>query len=119
MDEPYYALPRDTGKTSFPEIYMEEVEKVLVSTISSPIIVNGTFMGVAGVDISLNSLQENISKIRPYETGFITVFSKEGLVLASPEVAELGKKIDLPNELHTAIAEDKKYNIVVWLTGMR
>ena len=37
MDEPYYALPRDTKKTSFPEIYMEEVEKVLVSTISSPI----------------------------------------------------------------------------------
>ena len=112
MDEPYYALPRDTGKTSFPEIYMEEVEKVLVSTISSPIIANGTFMGVAGVDISLNSLQENISKIRPYETGFITVFSKEGLVLASPEVAELGKKINLPNELHTAIAEGKKYTFI-------
>ena len=110
LEGSYYALPRDTGKTSFPEIYMEEVEKVLTSTISSPIIVNGEFIGVAGVDISLNSVQEIMSKIRPLETGFITVFSKEGLILASRNPELVGKSIDadFPVELQNAVRNGEK-----------
>ena len=112
LNEPYYALPRDTKKTAYPEIYMEEVEKVLVSTISTPIIVHGNFMGVAGVDISLDQLQNSISQIKPYETGFITVFSQDGLVIASPNPEELGQKTSLPPELQTAISNSEKHTFI-------
>ena len=110
LEGSYYVLPRDTGKTSFPEIYMEEVEKVLTSTISSPVIADGEFIGVAGVDISLNSVQEIISKIRPLETGFITVFSKEGCILASRNPELVGKNIDasFPVELQNAVRNGEK-----------
>ncbi len=110
FEEDFYALPRDTGKTAFPEIYMEKEEKVLTSTISSPVLVNGEFIGVAGVDISLNSVQEIMSKIRPLETGFITVFSKEGLILASRNPELVGKSIgdDFPVELQNAVRNGEK-----------
>ena len=110
FEDDYYALPRDTRATAFPEIYLEEEEQVLTSTISTPVIVNGNFVGVAGVDISLNSVQDRISKIRPLETGFLTVFSKEGLILAAPDPEMVGQSIDqsFPEELRNAINNEKK-----------
>ena len=106
----FYALPHNSKKTSFPEIYMEPEEQVLTSTIASPVLVNGQAIGVAGVDIGLNSVQEQISQIRPMETGFITVLSREGLVLAAPNPEMVGKTIDqsFAPEIHDAVRNETR-----------
>ncbi|MDL2209509.1 methyl-accepting chemotaxis protein [Desulfovibrio sp. OttesenSCG-928-O18] len=111
--EPYYALAKSTRKVAFPEIYLEPEEKVLVSTISMPIIANGEFLGVSGVDLSLDSLQKAIVKIKPFETGFITVYSQQGMVLASPQEDLVGKNVmtTLPAELQAAVKNGEKKNL--------
>lgn len=118
FEEEYYALPRDSRKTSFPDIYMEEDEKVLVSTISSPVIVNGTFIGVAGVDISLLTLQKDIAKIKPFETGFITVYTQKGLILAAPDAGLVGKTMpaSAPDSLREAVRQGSVHSYVAPLT---
>ncbi len=110
----YYALPKQTRKVAFPEIYMEKDEHVLVSTISAPVLVNGKVLGVAGVDMSLVSLQERVSKIRPMGDGFITVVSQEGLILASYDPTLVGEDISnlFPKAVKQAVIEKKKYDYI-------
>lgn len=118
FDDDYYAMPRDSGETAFPEIYLEEDEQVLTSTISSPVIVNGKFLGVAGVDISLNFLQDEVAKIKPLGNGFITVISQHGLILASPDKQEVGQAMDnsYPEELKEAVLKGEQYSFTAPVT---
>jgi methyl-accepting chemotaxis protein len=111
FDEPYYTLPKTTSKTSFPDIYMDEDAKVLVSTIATPIPVNGTMIGVTGVDIGLAFLQRETAKIQPLETGFLTVYSRTGVILAAPDSGLLGQEMPdtLPAALREAVRQGKKY----------
>ena len=121
FDEPYYALARDTKATSFPDIYLEEEEKVLVSTISTPIMYDGQFYGVAGVDMSLENLQETIAAIKPLESGFITVISQKGLILASRDDGMVGKNISeagLPASLTAAVQQNKPYHSITSMDGL-
>ena len=110
FEDDYYALPRDSGKTAFPEIYLEKEEQVLTSTVSTPVIADGSFIGVAGVDIGLNSVQEEISLIRPMETGHITVLSREGLVLAAPDPNLVGETMgtSFAPEIHQAVKNESR-----------
>ena len=112
--EPYYALAKESRKAAFPEIYMELEEKVLVSTISMPILAGDLFLGVSGVDLSLASLQKAIAGIKPFDTGFITVYSQQGMVLASPQESLVGTNVmsALPAELQSAVRTGEKKSLV-------
>ena len=85
FDEPYYFLAKNSRATAFPDAYTDEDSHALITTISSPILLDGVLLGVAGVDISLARLQEKIAGLRPLESGFLNVYSTGGMVLASPD----------------------------------
>ena len=93
FDEPYYALAKKSARPAFPEIYMDADAKVLVSTISAPILADGAAIGVAGVDISLLAMQEAMSKVKILEGGFMTAVSGSGVILAYKDAALLGRNI--------------------------
>ena len=113
FEEEYYALPSKTKKVSFPKVYMEEIEKVLVSTISAPMLLDGEAIGVAGVDIGLLNLHEEVSNIHPMQSGFITVATQDGIILAAQDDSLLGEDITklFPKEMvgtdsHNFIKDD-------------
>ncbi len=61
-------------------------ERVLMTTIASPIQIKGKYYGLIGLDISLSSLQEMVSKIEPVEGSYAFLVSAKGIVAAHHDV---------------------------------
>ncbi|MBP1934681.1 methyl-accepting chemotaxis protein [Ammoniphilus resinae] len=80
----YYQLAKESGKEVILEPYAYEVggREVLMTSIVSPIKINGKVVGAVGVDISLDFLQEINSTIKLYETGFGAIVSHQGIIVA-------------------------------------
>lgn len=85
---------------------------LLMTTIASPIQVNGEFMGLIGLDISLESLQKTIAEISPVKGSFAFLIASNFLVAAHHDPNLINIPIDslLPYDceqenLHEVIAQ--------------
>jgi methyl-accepting chemotaxis protein len=80
----YYRLPRDSGHDVALEPYLYEVagEQVLMTSLATPVRVNDSIVGVAGVDVPLATIQDQVAAIRPYDVGYAVLVSTQGLVVA-------------------------------------
>jgi len=89
----WYHQPRQSGKEMLMEPYFDEVDKkqVLMTTVCVPVGHKPNAPGVVGSDIALDTLQQLVSGLRPYETGYATILSGNGLVLADGGGRALGK----------------------------
>ncbi|NYT63260.1 methyl-accepting chemotaxis protein [Alcaligenaceae bacterium] len=92
----YYQVPRKSGKNALLEPYFYDFggKKVLLTTISVPILHEGRFVGVAGVDISLAGLQEIVKNIRLYDTGYASLLSTQGMFVGDRDDSIVGKMLD-------------------------
>jgi methyl-accepting chemotaxis protein len=91
----YYQLPKRSGKETLIEPYPYTVagKEMLITTTSVPIVVEGRFVGVAGIDVSLSSLQEKVQAIRVYDTGYASLLSAGGLYVGDRDPANVGKPL--------------------------
>ena len=96
--EDYYVAGRDRGEEMMFEPYEYEVEgeNVLMTSLMVPIRHNGQVVGVAGADLTLDRIQAELAKIRPYGRGVVRLLSPTGLVIAAPETQLLGKPYPQP-----------------------
>ncbi len=87
----YYLLPRDEGVPVAIEPYSYEVagKSVLITSLAVPIRVGDQVVGVAGVDVPLSAVSEQIAAIRPYEVGYALLVSEGGTVVASNRSADV------------------------------
>jgi len=97
-DGDYYLLAQRTGREQVLEPYVYEVSgrEVLMTSLVVPVEVGGTVVGVAGVDLPLDVLQEQVAGIRPYGTGHATLVSTAGAVVASGTGAAPGTAVSGP-----------------------
>jgi methyl-accepting chemotaxis protein len=81
----YYLLPRDSGKGVAIEPYQYEVagQQVLMTSLVTPVRADDEIVGVAGVDVPLATISDQVAAIRPYEVGHAALVSSDGLVVAS------------------------------------
>jgi len=81
-----------TGESSIfePFSYNVDGQDILMTTILSPIKVNGKTVGMTGVDISLEALNEKINALTFYETGFAGLLTNSGNVLAHQDSDLIG-----------------------------
>jgi methyl-accepting chemotaxis protein len=90
VDDEWYNLPRDTKKLHLTEpydwTYPDETKERRMITISAPIIVDGKFIGAAGIDLELDLLQKELfDGMADAKTGsYATFTSHEGLRAAHP-----------------------------------
>jgi methyl-accepting chemotaxis protein len=91
----FYQLPKKSGGETLLEPYVYKVagKDALMTSVAVPIVVEGRFVGVAGVDIALSQLQERISRLRPYETGYASLISFGGTFIADVDPARLGQHV--------------------------
>ena len=90
----YYLLQRNTGKEVIidPFYYQLGSKNVLMTSLQVPIRnKKNIVVGVVGVNISLDILQDIVSKIKPYNTGVQALFSNNGTVQAHFDSSRLGK----------------------------
>ena len=87
----YYQLPKATKKDVLTEPYF--YEGVFMVSYVSPIIKGGKFAGIGGVDVSLEYVDEVVSKVRTFDTGYAFMVSNEGILLSHPTHKDwIGKK---------------------------
>ncbi|MGE5477746.1 MAG: methyl-accepting chemotaxis protein [Bacteroidales bacterium] len=91
----YYQLPKRSGHEAITEPYAYPVngKNVLMASIAVPIVVDGKFVGVAGVDLGLDQLWEVLKQNRPYGTGSMYLVSNQGNWAAFANAEQLAKPI--------------------------
>jgi len=82
----YYTVPKTTGSLYIapPATYELDGQEITTVTFAQPIIVDGQFYGVTGLDISLHQFKKLNSEVAFYENGFGRLSNENGLVLAHP-----------------------------------
>lgn len=91
----YYQQPKALDRTVAIEPYLYPIggKEVLIMSFGVPIKVNGSYQGTAGIDIALDGLNAQLSKEKPFGTGFVTLVSKTGLAVNHPNAKALGKPL--------------------------
>jgi PAS domain S-box-containing protein len=56
-----------------------------------PVFVDSTFVGVFGIDINLDSLQQKLNRIRLYETGFLSLISGKGIIISHIDSSRINR----------------------------
>jgi len=93
----YYKYPKELLSDYLTEpyrfAYSGHKQLFFGSTVSVPIIVNDQFVGAIGVDIDLESLQNYLNKIKPYETGYLSLISNSGKIISHVDTSFIDKNI--------------------------
>jgi len=92
----WYTLPKKTLKPALIEPYTYPVDgkNVMMTTIATPIIKNGNFLGVVSIDMALDNFHTVLSQIHPYGTGFVSLISNGGRYIAAQNAQEKGKTVN-------------------------
>lgn len=80
-EEPYYYS------------YTEGGTETLMTSFISPIKKDGKYIGVVGVDISLEHFQQKIENLHPYQNSYAFLISNEGIIIAHPNKEYINKSI--------------------------
>ncbi|MGJ7039011.1 methyl-accepting chemotaxis protein/methyl-accepting chemotaxis protein-1 (serine sensor receptor) [Shinella sp. BE166] len=101
----YYQVPKKTGKDFLTEPYLYSVggKETLLTSFVVPLMFDGTFKGMAGVDVELNALATDMAKLKPLGDGYVALLSKGGSIVSHPDRALLGKSL-----------KDSGLDIAVW-----
>lgn len=90
----YYLLSRDSGKEVVLEPYEYTVGEIdtLITSLAVPVKdSNDKVVGVVGINISVDYLQELLSGVELYKTGFGRLMSHQAIVVAHPNKERIGK----------------------------
>jgi methyl-accepting chemotaxis protein len=98
-DGDYYQLPKTRNRECIIDPYLYPVQGVEVMITSLVVPVrdnNGSFRGIAGIDLSLDAFQGMVSgiEIHGFPSAYVSFYSAAGTVLASKNTAIMGKTID-------------------------
>lgn len=91
-----YHLAKRTGLETIENPYefvYSNNKTVLETSISSPIKNNDQFVGIAGMDISLERFRAMIDPIKPLEESFAFLIANNGHLVTFPDPAYVGKSI--------------------------
>jgi methyl-accepting chemotaxis protein len=91
-DNDFYQAPRRSGKETIAEPFHTTIggSDIALTSVAVPIRYNGDVVGVAGVHLSLSSLQQIVGRIKPYETGYAVLISNGGTIVAHPDASQVG-----------------------------
>ena len=90
----WYTDARDRGQVTVSDVYEFEYSNGMqtVVTISMPVYNSSNqFAGVVGSDFEVGYLNEEISKVKIYENGFLTLVSEGGILVAASDESMVGQ----------------------------
>jgi len=96
FEDPAYLLPRNSSLPTIMDPYYYDVggKKELMTTVCVPIRgANEKIIGVVGIDLPLNQIQEISQNQKPFYDSVTAVFSNDGTIAAHFDASRLGKHI--------------------------
>jgi methyl-accepting chemotaxis protein len=105
----YYLLAKNSGKETIlePFSYTINGKEILMTSLVVPIKINEKVVGTAGVDISLEKLQEISDAINLFDTGYGMILSNEGKYVTHQNTTLIGKNVldtDMKSKKEIAVA---------------
>jgi methyl-accepting chemotaxis protein len=90
----YYLLAKQTRQPVIVEPYLYPVGGVtkLITSVVIPLMEDGRFVGVVGVDVLIADIQKKTTTIKLFD-GVFAFFSKDGTVIAHPDQNRLGRNM--------------------------
>ena len=117
----YYLLPRKSGRETVMEPYLysytgDKKDEIYLTSICIPIVMDGTFLGVVGIDLSIASFQEMMKDIKPMEGSYGGLASNSGVrlfhVLKKNVGTHLGDDTPMQKDaLLAAVREGRPYGL--------
>lgn len=77
----------------FDEGLRGKAEVVLMTTISSPVTINGRYMGLVGLDVSLEALQKLVSGVKPVQGSYAFIVSNKSLIAGHSDTELINKNL--------------------------
>ncbi len=107
--------PKKAGKTYITKPYLFDVDgqKVLMTTIGIPMYHNGTYFGVCGIDISLDTLNKMTDSVNIFEHAYAFIVDGHGIIISHPNKTLRTKKLmDVANndKDYKQLLENSKVN---------
>jgi len=95
-EDDYYLGPKNTRAeyltNTYKWQYKGETDSVMMASLSIPIMQDGKFIGIYGMDLAINDLWDSIvSKVKPMGTGYAILVDNAGIRAAHPKVELRGK----------------------------
>ncbi|AFY00722.1 methyl-accepting chemotaxis protein [Bdellovibrio bacteriovorus] len=99
-DGDYYLVPKQRLKETMVEPYLYPIDgvQVLMTSAVVPIVIDGKFVGVAGVDLPLKDLQKKAGGIKPFETSQAFLVTAHGNWVSHPDEGMITKAAEYPFE---------------------
>ncbi|NUN05789.1 MAG: methyl-accepting chemotaxis protein [Bdellovibrio sp.] len=111
----YYLVPKKTMKEWLmpPYIYPVNGVNILMTSAIVPILENGQFKGIIGVDIDLKNIQEAISNIKPYAESEASLVTNQLTWVTNKNADLVTKSADFkfPKEHATKAIDENKTQI--------
>ncbi|QJE72318.1 HAMP domain-containing protein [Aerophototrophica crusticola] len=77
-----------------PYLYAVEGKEVLMTTASAPVLdKDGVARGVVTIDVTMQTVGEVLSRIKPFGAGYAVLLSADGQWVAHPDGAQVGKPV--------------------------
>ncbi len=120
----YYLLAKKSGNEVLLEPYMYKIagKDVFMTTVTVPVKAKGQVIGAVTVDLPVAGFQEDVSKIHPYETGYASLISNNGIYIGDADAKNVGQNIGDSAAAKTAKAAIKAgqtYSDTVEHSGMQ
>lgn len=81
-----------------PYLYPSDGVQVLMTSAVVPVVIDGKFYGVAGVELPLKDLQKKASTIKPFETSEAYLITAKGNFVSHPDEKLITKEATYPFE---------------------
>ncbi|HEY8380550.1 MAG TPA: methyl-accepting chemotaxis protein [Microvirga sp.] len=96
VDGAYYLQPKAHNRTIAvdPYVYPVAGKDTLIMSFGAPITVDGSVVGVGGIDMDLGEMNAAISQSRPFGTGYVTLVTGSSVIVAHPDKESAGKLIE-------------------------
>lgn len=90
QDDPYYFDALNNKGTTWSEIYIDSDINVPMITISKPIYIHNTLIGVVGIDISINSIKQAMSDMQKnFDGSEIYLLNEKNEILISKSASKV------------------------------
>ncbi|MQP77712.1 HAMP domain-containing protein [Stenotrophomonas sp. MYb238] len=110
----WYVTPKTLKKPVIIEPYPYEVggKTLMLTTIAIPIMEGDQVLGVVTADFELSTLQQRVAQLRPMGEGRAELLSPMGMVVSSPDAANVGKSRndETTKAILAATAKDQLYS---------
>lgn len=90
-DRPWFELAQSSNGVVFTAPYIDAATKELLLSVVAPISSNGTFQGVIGGDLSLDSIATSVNTINFNNTGLAFIADENGNIITHPDASLNGK----------------------------